>query len=88
MIRLGLIACYLLALSVPSVASARQEVTEYTYDALGRLVKTQVNGGPNGGTQTNTQFDPAGNRTQHQTTGARLRVIVVPLNGFTVIPLR
>jgi len=73
---------------VPAVAS---ETTTYTYDALGRLVTTSVSGGPTNGLSTTTQFDPAGNRTNYQVTGAPpprpRRLIVLPLNGFTVIPL-
>lgn len=72
-----------------------QETTTYSYDALGRLTATQVNNGPNSGTTTTLEYDPAGNRKRYTVAGAppprsttgSLRVIVVPLNGYTVIPL-
>lgn len=58
--------CAAMAIIVPSVAS---ETTVYTYDALGRLVTTTVAGGPAGGTQTGTTFDPAGNRSTYTVSG-------------------
>jgi len=42
-----------------------QETTTYSYDALGRLVATNVNGGLNNGVVMRTCFDGAGNRTQY-----------------------
>jgi hypothetical protein len=47
------------------IAYASQTVS-YTYDALGRLVGTQTQGGPGGGTTQSFQYDPAGNRKQYQ----------------------
>lgn len=68
----------------PSLAA---ETVKYTYDALGRLVKVEHVGGSNDGMQQTTAFDPAGNRSNHTVTGVKSRVIVLPLNGFTIIPL-
>lgn len=75
--------------------------TTYTYDALGRLVQSDVT--TDGATvTTKIQYDPAGNRTSYTVTGANrpgndtgdgaavmrpTGVVVVPLNGFTIIPL-
>lgn len=71
---------------------AAQETTNYTYDTLGRLTGAAVSGGPAAGAITTTQYDPAGNRSNYTVTGALssppvLGVIVVPLNGFTIIPI-
>lgn len=74
-------------------AAAAQETTTYSYDALGRLKTTSTSGGQNDGTVNQVEFDRAGNRTNYTTTGATgtpsngTKVIVVPLNGFTVIAI-
>ncbi|MDP5278261.1 hypothetical protein Q9Q95_04935 [Sphingomonas sp. DG1-23] len=74
-------------------AAAAQETTTYDYDALGRLEKTSTTGGQNNGTVNQVQFDKAGNRVNYTTTGATgtpsngMKVIVLPLNGFTVIAI-
>lgn len=65
---------FLLTLAVSAVLSmvaplTASETTTYSYDALGRLVTVSVSGGPVGGTQTSTAFDPAGNRTSYAVTG-------------------
>lgn len=79
-----------MALASPAVA---QETTTYSYDALGRLRTTSTAGGQNAGTVNQTDFDRAGNRVNYTTTGATgtpsngTKVIVVPLNGLTVIPI-
>lgn len=87
----------LIALGVASLPAAfAQETVTYTYDSLGRLVKSTVSGGPNNNTETAISYDPASNRTQYKVTNAsgggppsptRRKVVVVPLNGFTVIPI-
>lgn len=85
------IICALMLIPSPAMA---QETTTYTYDALGRLVVSSTSGGPNNGTTNQIAHDPASNRTGYTITGATgsvqsgTKVIVVPLNGFTVIPLR
>lgn len=86
-----------------SSAASAQETTTYSYDALGRLVTSQISGGANNGTQTDIGYDPAGNRTTYAVGGSTTSangdpnaagtvsrqpmVIVVPLNGFTIIPI-
>lgn len=63
-VRLILLASVGLTAITVSEASA-QEVTGYTYDALGRLTATSISGGPNNGIAMGTCFDPAGNRIQY-----------------------
>ena len=87
--RLVIATCALLL----APAAVAQETTTYRYDALGRLDKTSTTGGQNNGTVNEVQFDDAGNRVKYTTTGATgtpssgMKVIVVPLNGFTVIAI-
>ena len=75
-----------------SAASAAETVT-YSYDALGRLTQVQHTGGDNNGMVQSYGLDPAGNRTSYTVTGSKNKglpetmVIVLPLNGFTVIPI-
>ena len=65
-------ASYLLAASVFVLATATQanEITTYTYDALGRLVATTSSGTVNNGRTTQLGYDPAGNRSSYAVTGA------------------
>jgi len=56
-------------MSMSAEGAGAQEAKTYTYDALGRLVKVEVAGGPATGVQTITQFDPAGNRTTYAVSG-------------------
>lgn len=62
--------------------------TTYTYDALGRLVQASTTGTVNNGVQMSTNYDAADNRTTYQVTGSVSKVVVVPINGLTVIPIR
>jgi YD repeat-containing protein len=70
------------------------QTNRYQYDALGRLVEvtTEVQGAVQ--THVAYAYDPAGNRTQQTTVSsapspaARTRVVVLPLAGFTIIPIR
>jgi YD repeat-containing protein len=88
-------AIFLLALSTPALA---QESVTYEYDALGRLVTSKVTGGSNDQVQTSIAYDAAGNRTSYAVanastgpgpgTPAKPKLIVVPLNGFTIIPIK
>lgn len=61
--------------------------TTYTYDALGRLVQANTTGSVNNGAQMSTTYDPADNRVTYQVTGSASKVVVVPINGLTVIPI-
>ena len=48
-----------------SFSAIAQEAVTYEYDSLGRLIRTDVAGGPNSGTSTGMCFDRAGNRVQY-----------------------
>lgn len=76
-----------LALSAATAPALAQEQIKIEYDALGRLTKVNRESGPNSGTMSAYSYDSASNRTSVTVTGAQKRVVVVPLNGFTVIPL-
>jgi YD repeat-containing protein len=81
----GLLTC------VPQLTRAAETVT-YSYDALGRLIKTVRSGGPASGVDASTQFDFTGNRDERPVAGARSNippkpntVITVPLEGIGVL---
>ena len=76
----------LAALGLPTIASAAETVT-YQYDAKGRLTQVHHAGGPSDGTVATYVFDAADNRTSVTINGATPQVIVVPLDGLTVIPI-
>ncbi len=60
----------LACVGVSCAAYASQTVT-YTYDALGRLKTTQIQGvGPQGNVATSYQYDAAGNRTTYTVSNA------------------
>lgn len=71
---------------LPAAASAGETVT-YKYDARGRLVTVSHAGGVNNGVTSTYAYDRADNRTEHQLTGVVPRVVVVPLDGYQVIPI-
>lgn len=73
-------------IALPSVSAAAETAT-YTYDALGRLVRTQRSGGPADGDDAQTRYDPAGNRAATAAGIESPRVFVLPFNGFTVLPV-
>lgn len=50
-----------------SFPALSQEVTQYQYDSLGRMVRTDVSGGSNNGVVVGACFDAAGNRLQYST---------------------
>ncbi len=68
-------------------ANAASTIT-YTYDALGRLVQASTTGTVNNGAQMSTTYDAADNRSTYQVTGSSSKVVVVPINGLTVIPIQ
>ncbi|KQN04844.1 hypothetical protein ASE85_07595 [Sphingobium sp. Leaf26] len=75
---------FALGMSLPAHASS---TTTYSYDALGRLVQSDTTGTVNNGVQVTTSYDAADNRETYKVTGSKNKVVVVPLNGFTVIPI-
>ena len=89
-------------IALPSIAQAAETVT-FTYDAKGRVVNTVRTGGPLNGATTTVKYDKADNRTNvtvvnspagsgnGQGGGATVGTtiyVVVPLNGYTLIPIR
>lgn len=65
-----LLASGLVCIGVSGAAYANQTVT-YTYDALGRLKGTQIQGvGPQGNVTTSYQYDAVGNRTAYTVSNA------------------
>lgn len=75
-----------LLLAISGNAAHAASTTAYSYDALGRLVQASTSGTVNDGVQMSTTYDAADNRTTYQVTGSTSKVVVVPLNGLTVIP--
>jgi len=53
------------ALAMSSAGLRAGETVVYTYDELGRLVKTTQSGTVNDGVETDVAYDPAGNRTDY-----------------------
>ncbi|MEM6626132.1 MAG: RHS repeat domain-containing protein [Pseudomonadota bacterium] len=92
LIGLAAIALTTLGFTAPAMActspQAGQDVA-YCYDALGRLTEARYANGRN----IVYTYDAAGNRTQVVVTDENgnnpsvAHVIVVPIGGFTVIPL-
>jgi len=54
----------------PTGNARASETTNYTYDELGRLVTSSIQGGPNAGTSSSTTFDPVGNRAIYAVGGS------------------
>lgn len=86
----------LLVCCSPSASWATETIT-YEYDVRGRLIRETRAGAVNGGLAAEYTIDQAGNRNRAVTTGSAnlglsgggsFGVVVVPLNGFTVIPFR
>ena len=73
-------------LALPALA---QNIANYTYDELGRLKTVTYSNG----VSVVYEYDAAGNRTRQEVTGSTnapppaAAVIVLPIAGFTVIPL-
>ncbi len=60
----------LMAGLIPSSSALGSETVYYTYDALGRLVKTTRTGSVNNNLQSQYTYDAAGNRTNVTVSGA------------------
>ena len=86
--RRELISVIPFVLAMPARAQTAPEQTNYEDDALGRLVKVTTESSARGDTRANYSYDPAGNRTNVKVETSSRRAFVVPLNGFTVIPLK
>lgn len=86
-----------------AASASAQETTTYTYDAKGRVTTATRSGGPSQGATTTYTYDNADNRSNVTVanspngsaadpgtgaTAGTTRVIVVPLNGLSVIVTR
>ena len=82
-----LMALCLALAGIPSSGVYANETIIYTYDAQGRLTQAVHSGTVNNGVTSTYAFDNADNRTNLTVINGSSRVVVVPLNGFTVIPI-
>lgn len=87
--RFGLLAgSVIFCVAVPGIAS---ETVTYGYDAQGRLIDAaHTGGGATAGLDIQYQYDLAGNRSSQKVTGSANKgqqVIVLPINGFTIVPI-
>jgi len=80
-----------LAAAASPSTSASSEVANYSYDASGRVVNVTRSGSVNNGLRSTYIYDLADNRNSVSTTGASAysstHFVVVPLNGYTLIPI-
>lgn len=58
------------AFAVMISCPTNQVCETYTYDAQGRVVKVEHEGGPNDGVVEDYEYDDADNRTRKETSGA------------------
>ena len=82
----------LIAAAWPWAPATATETITYTYDARGRVVQVTRSGTVNNNVSTVYTHDKANNRTNVTVTGSPnnsppMTMIVVPLNGFTLIPV-
>jgi YD repeat-containing protein len=76
-------------IALPHITHAAETIT-YTYDANGRLVQAVTSGGTASGVQDIYTYDAADNIATRASTSVTPRptgVIIVPLNGYTIIPI-
>lgn len=79
--------CLTLIGTLTPIAASAETVT-YTYDSKGHLIKAEHADGRNNGVKAEMTFDSVDNRLSWTITGrSKNPVVVVPLNGLTVIPL-
>lgn len=76
-----------LACLLAATEARASETILYTYDAQGRLITSAHTGTVNNNVQASFTFDAADNRTNLTIVNARSRIVVVPLNGLTPIPI-
>ncbi|WP_138983913.1 RHS repeat domain-containing protein [Sphingomonas elodea] len=71
-----------------STSAIAQSSTIYTYDARGRLIKVVEDKNSRRSVVTSYELDKADNRTRVKVEGAAYKAVVLPLAGYTVIPLK
>ena len=82
-----ILCCIAAGIALPGPGYANT-TTNYLYDALGRVVAATTAGTANTNSQITVTYDSADNRTKYVVTGSKaIGVVVVPINGLTVIPL-
>lgn len=83
---LAFLGTLVMGTTIPCLAA---ETVTYSYDTLGRLVASSHSGNVNSGLTIGITHDLADNRALLTVSGAAggQRVMVLPLNGFTIIPL-
>jgi YD repeat-containing protein len=87
------ISAALIASTLLCATAQAAETINYTYDPLGRVKTATHVGGDNDQMVITYTYDAAGNRIQYVVSGSKNKgradgvVIVVPLNGFTIIPV-
>ncbi len=87
--RKSAVAAIALLAAAAGAAPAEAGQVSYEYDPLGRLVRANRTGGY----EARYAYDKADNRLSYSVTGASApaprgaAVVVVPLNGFKVVPL-
>jgi len=84
---MGLRSFAIVALATFSAPALASSTTTYSYDALGRLIGATTTGTVNNGATMATTYDPADNRVTYQVTGSAAKVVIVPLNGPTMMTI-
>lgn len=79
--------------ALPFQAAAAAETVTFRYDALGRLIESTTAGGVTSGLTLGYSLDKADNRTAKTvangagTIAPDVGAMILPLNGFTVVPV-
>lgn len=82
----------MLLMTLALMGAQEASTTQYRYDPLGRLIGVETTNGSRPPTTSEISYDKADNRTNYRVTGAenstQFQAMVLPINGFTVIPFR
>ncbi|WP_218135074.1 hypothetical protein [Parasphingopyxis algicola] len=68
--------------------ASAQETTTYTYDALGRLIETDVSSSTRSSAEIEIQYDDVGNRVRYESVaapGLSQELRVIPVTGGKVV---
>jgi hypothetical protein len=84
--------CLLFLAAFAAGSPAVAETQTYNYDVFGRLIQTSTSNSVTSSMVAATVYDNADNRSNYTVTGSNnntpiVGVIVVPLSGFTIIPI-
>ncbi len=92
--RKSIVAAVVVVANVAALPVTAQDTTTYQYDALGRLIQSTTVGGANDGLDYQYEYDAADNRKRVTVSGSNGtpfgsgKLIVLPINGFLVIPIQ